>query len=176
MYFNRIILVGRLTRDPDLRTTPEGTSVVRFGLAVNRVTRQDNDTDFFDIVAFGTTAETVANYMTKGRLVLVEGRVQTRTYTATDGTRRKAWEVNASVVRFLEPRSASEPQSATARTGMGEPSPDYEGITMEEEPPPAPARPQQSRTSPATPAPDKETDFDFDFDPNDDLIEEDPFQ
>lgn len=185
MYFNRIILVGRLTRDPELRTTPEGTSVVRFGLAVDRGTRQNEDTDFFDIIAFGTVAETVANYMTKGRLVLVEGRVQTRTYTASDGTRRKAWEVIASTVRFLEPRSVAEPTGAAAHTGPGEPLPDYEGITMEEEPtpspsrqatpPPASTRSQPPRTSPATPAPDEEPDFDFDFDP-DELTEEDPFQ
>jgi primosomal replication protein N len=80
MYYNRIILVGRLTRDPELRATPDGISVVRFTLAVDRGMRagEERQTDFFDIVAFRQLADNVANYVTKGRLVLVEGRLHTR--------------------------------------------------------------------------------------------------
>lgn len=187
MYFNRITLVGRLTRDPELRTTPEGTSVVRFGLAVNRGSRPDDETDFFDIVAFGTTAETVANYMTKGRLVLVEGRVQTRTYTASDGTQRKAWDVIASVVRFLEPRSAVEAAAPAQAAATPEPArPErggYDDITMEEpETPPArasaPSRTPQRPARAATPTPqEEEPDFDLEFDPEEiEDTDEDPFR
>ena len=68
MNYNRIILVGRLTRDPELRATPDGTSVVRFAIAVNRTVRPgaEEQVDYFDIVAFRQLADTVANYMTKG--------------------------------------------------------------------------------------------------------------
>jgi primosomal replication protein N len=95
MYYNRIILVGRLTRDPELRATPDGTSVVRFTLAVDRGMRagEERQTDFFDIVAFRQLADNVANYVTKGRLVLVEGncrRAATPTVRATVA-RRMRW-------------------------------------------------------------------------------------
>ncbi|CUU35074.1 MAG: single-stranded DNA-binding protein [Fimbriimonadales bacterium] len=191
MYFNRITLVGRLTRDPELRTTPEGTSVVRFGLAVSRGSRPEDETDFFEIVAFGTTAETVANYMTKGRLVLVEGRVQTRTYTAGDGTQRKAWDVIANVVRFLEPRSAVEAAAAAPAAAEPEPTPvesgGYDDITMEEPEPPAartsasrsatPRAPQRPARTSTPPPQEEEPDFDLDFDPEEmGDSEDDPFR
>ncbi len=123
MYFNRIILVGRLTRDPELRSTPDGIPLVRFTLAVDRGRGgEERVTDFLDVVAFRQLAETVANYMTKGRLVLVEGRLQTRSYTDREGIRRKAFEVFADTVRFLERAPQAEvseeappqPQVATA--------------------------------------------------------------
>ena len=158
MYYNRIILIGRLTRDPELRATPDGMSVVRFTLAVDRGTRagEEKVTDFFDIVAFRQLADTVANYMTKGKLVLVEGRLQTRRYTDREGNPRKAFEILADAVRFLErremeagaePSVADYPATAAART--------YERAA----PPPAPA----------TPAP--ENDLDAEFDPGFDNIE-----
>ena len=113
MYYNRIILVGRLTRDPELRATPDGVSVVRFTLAVDRGMRagEERQTDFFDIVAFRQLADNVANYVTKGRLVLVEGRLQTRSYTDREGNRRKAYEVIADTVRFLERAREGEPEA-----------------------------------------------------------------
>jgi single-strand DNA-binding protein len=113
MYYNRIILVGRLTRDPELRATPDGISVVRFTLAVDRGMRagEERQTDFFDIVAFRQLADTVANYMTKGKLVLVEGKLQTRSYTDREGNRRKAYEVVADTVRFLERIREGEPEA-----------------------------------------------------------------
>ncbi|MFN7017468.1 MAG: single-stranded DNA-binding protein [Fimbriimonadales bacterium] len=156
MYYNRIILIGRLTRDPELRATPDGMSVVRFTLAVDRGTRagEEKVTDFFDIVAFRQLADTVANYMTKGKLVLVEGRLQTRRYTDREGNPRKAFEILADTVRFLErrevetePSAADYPATAAART--------YERAA----PPPAPV----------TPAP--ENDRDAEFDPGFDNIE-----
>jgi single-strand DNA-binding protein len=112
MYYNRIILIGRLTRDPELRATPDGISVVRFRLAVDRVARagEERQTDFFDIVAFRQLADTVANYTTKGRLVLVEGKLQTRSYNDREGNRRTVYEIVADTVRFLERPRESEPE------------------------------------------------------------------
>jgi single-strand DNA-binding protein len=156
MYYNRIVLVGRLTRDPELRATPDGISVVRFSIAVDRSGRagEERQTDFFDIVAFRQLADTVANYTTKGRLVLVEGRLQTRSYTDREGNRRKAYEVVADAVRFLERMREGEPeataeasapitanvqQSASpvspVRTPIDEPEPleDYSDIEFDEE-------------------------------------------
>jgi len=189
MYFNRIILVGRLTRDPELRTTPDGIPVVRFGLAVNRGSREEDTTDFFDIVAFQSTAETVANYMTKGRLVLVEGRAQIRTYTASDGSQRRAFEVIASTVRFLEPRSAVESPTQPATAGSsadipaGSPAdtPNYEAITLEQQSSVSAARSRRTvrsaPTPPPTPEPEEETDFELDFDPEGlDDTDDDPFR
>lgn len=115
MNYNRIILVGRLTRDPELRATPDGLSVVRFAIAVNRSVRPgtEEQVDYFEIVAFRQLADTVANYMTKGRLVLVEGKLQTRSYTDREGNRRKAFEVVADTVRFLERMREVDPEAAT---------------------------------------------------------------
>ena len=112
MYYNRIILVGRLTRDPELRATPDGVSVVRFRLAVDRGMRagEERQTDFFDIVAFRQLADTVANYTTKGRLVLVEGKLQTRSYNDREGNRRTVYEIVADTVRFLERPREGEPE------------------------------------------------------------------
>jgi single-strand DNA-binding protein len=112
MYYNRIILIGRLTRDPELRATPDGVSVVRFRLAVDRVARagEERQTDFFDIVAFRQLADTVANYTTKGRLVLVEGKLQTRSYNDREGNRRTVYEIVADTVRFLERPREGEPE------------------------------------------------------------------
>jgi single-strand DNA-binding protein len=115
MYYNRIVLVGRLTRDPELRATPDGISVVRFRLAVDRSARagEERQTDFFDIVAFRQLADTVANYMTKGKLVLVEGKLHMRSYTDREGNRRTAYEIVADTVRFLERLREGEPEVAT---------------------------------------------------------------
>lgn len=102
---NRVILIGRLTRDPEMRYTANGTAVCRFALAVNRpYTNQagEREADFIDIVTWRQLAETCANYLGKGRLVAVEGRLQVRTYEGQDGQKRKAAEVVAETVRFLD--------------------------------------------------------------------------
>ncbi|NLU50450.1 MAG: single-stranded DNA-binding protein [Syntrophomonadaceae bacterium] len=102
---NRVILIGRLTRDPEMRYTPNGIAVSRFTLAVNRpFTNQmgERDADFIDIVTWRQLAETCANYLGKGRLVAVEGRLQARTYEAQDGQKRKVVEVVADTVKFLD--------------------------------------------------------------------------
>ncbi len=118
MSINRVVLVGRLTRDPELRSTTSGKQVVSFSIAVDkRFKPQDgsSDADFFRITAWEKTAEFVANYMTKGRLVAVDGRLQSRRYTTQDGTEREVVEVVAESVQGLDrPRDNS---------GDGAPSP-----------------------------------------------------
>ena len=101
---NRIILIGRLTRDPELRYTPNGVAVAKFTLAVDRrqVKDREKETDFIDIVVFQKQAETCANYIGKGRLVAIEGRLQIRSYDDSQGIRRKAAEVIADSVRLLD--------------------------------------------------------------------------
>lgn len=101
---NRVILIGRLTRDPELRYTPNGAAVAKFTLAVDRRQSKDREkeTDFIDIVVWQKLAETCANYIGKGRLVAVEGRLQIRSYDDNQGIRRKAAEVIADNVQFLD--------------------------------------------------------------------------
>jgi single-strand DNA-binding protein len=98
---NRVILIGRLTRDPELKYTTNGTAVATFTLAINRRFNKD-ETDFIDIVTWKGLAENCANYLGKGRLAAVEGRLQVRSYEAKDGQKRKVTEVVADDVRFLD--------------------------------------------------------------------------
>lgn len=107
---NRVVLVGRLTRDPELRYTPSGVAVANFTLAVNRTfTNQqgEREADFINIVVWRKQAENCANYLRKGRLAGVEGRIQTRNYEGNDGKRVYVTEVVADSVQFLEPANAS---------------------------------------------------------------------
>ena len=101
---NVVTLIGRLTADPDLRYSPEGVARARFTLAVDRPHAKDGQqqTDFVDIVAWRRLAEVVAEYTRKGSLVAVQGRLQIRSYEDRDGNRRKAAEVVADEVRFLD--------------------------------------------------------------------------
>lgn len=102
---NRVVLIGRLTRDPELRYTPNGTAVANFRLAVDRPfanQQGERETDFIDIVVWRSAAETVAKHMKKGRLVAVEGRLQIRSYENTEGQRIRVGEVVADNVRFLD--------------------------------------------------------------------------
>lgn len=109
---NVVALIGRLTRDPEMRTTTTGKSVCTFSLAVSkRIKPQDGspDADFFTIVAWEKDAEYVSNYLTKGRLASVEGRLQSRKYTASDNSQREVVEIVANSVQGLErPRENSE--------------------------------------------------------------------
>ena len=100
---NKIILMGRLTRDPELRRTKSGTAVTSFSLAVDRDFKSqggDKETDFIDIVAWRNTAEFVSKYFTKGRMAVVEGRLQIRDWTDRDGGKRRSAEVIAENVYF----------------------------------------------------------------------------
>lgn len=102
---NRIILIGRLTADPQLRYTKNGNAVTNFTLAVNKsFVGQDGErgADFIDVVVWRKLAEACANHLAKGRLAAVEGRLEIRSYEDQQGVRRKAAEVVADNVRFLE--------------------------------------------------------------------------
>jgi single-strand DNA-binding protein len=102
---NKVILIGRLTRDPDLRSTTSGVSCTTFTLAVDRnYTNQqgEREADFIPIVTWRNLAETCGKYLGKGRLVAVSGRIQVRTYEDNDGQRRYVTEVVADQVQFLE--------------------------------------------------------------------------
>ncbi|AAK79882.1 single-strand DNA-binding protein [Clostridium acetobutylicum] len=102
---NKTILIGRLTKDPELKYIPNtGTATCNFTLAVDRRFKKEGqqEADFIPIVVWGKQAESTANYMSKGKLMGVSGRIQTRSYDAKDGTRRYVTEVVAEEVKFLE--------------------------------------------------------------------------
>src|SRR5690606_40433436 len=104
---NRAILVGRLTKDPELRYTPNGVAVANFTVAVNRPFRNqqgEQEADFINCVAWRGTAENLANYQKKGNLSGIDGRIQTRSHEGNDGKRRYGTEVIAESVPFLEPK------------------------------------------------------------------------
>ncbi|WP_042352963.1 single-stranded DNA-binding protein [Bacillus massiliigorillae] len=108
---NRVVLVGRLTKDPDLRYTPSGVPVATFTLAVNRTfsnQQGEREADFINCVVWRKPAENVANFLKKGSLAGVDGRLQTRSYEGQDGKRVYVTEVVAESVQFLEPRGASQ--------------------------------------------------------------------
>jgi single-strand DNA-binding protein len=99
--FNKVILAGNLTREPELRFTQSGTPVCGFGLAVNRVFSKNEEVDFFNVSAWRELGERVANYTKKGDPILVEGKLQYRTWEAQDGTKRSAVDVVADNIQFL---------------------------------------------------------------------------
>ncbi|MBR2666994.1 MAG: single-stranded DNA-binding protein [Oscillospiraceae bacterium] len=109
---NRIVLMGRLTRDPELRSTQSGIPVASFTLAVDRDFKNretgEKQTDFIDIVAWRNTAEFVSRYFTKGRMAVVEGRLQIRDWTDRDGNKRRSAEVVADNVYFGDSRRDSD--------------------------------------------------------------------
>jgi single-strand DNA-binding protein len=115
MNYNRIILIGRLATDPELKYTPSGIAVTQFRLAVNRPISSEaraqgtqEQADFIDIAAWRQNAEYAANYLQKGRLVLVEGRLQIRDYVDKEGQKRKATEVVADNIKGLDRRPDGE--------------------------------------------------------------------
>jgi single-strand DNA-binding protein len=112
---NRVVLVGRLTKDPDLRYTPNGVPVATFTLAVNRPFAsegKEREADFINCVVWRKPAENVSNFLKKGSLAGVDGRIQTRNYEGQDGKRVYVTEVQAESVQFLEPKSESERQGS----------------------------------------------------------------
>lgn len=104
---NRVVLVGRLTKDPELRYTPNGIAVARFTLAVNRTfsnSEGEREADFINVVVWRKQAENTANFLKKGSLAGIEGRIQTGSYEGQDGKRVYTTEIQADSVQFLEPR------------------------------------------------------------------------
>ena len=134
---NRIILIGNLTADPELRYTPSGTARTRFSIAVNRQYKNasgqlQEETTFVPIVTWGSQAENCANYLSKGRSVAVEGRLRIDSFENAEGERKKVVEVVASSVQFLggAPRSGDAPAKTAAPPSSSEP----ESSTTEEVP------------------------------------------
>lgn len=112
---NEVILMGRLTRDPDVRMTKNGTTAANFALACERdyaPQGQDRETDFFDIVAFRNTADFVGQYFAKGQLVAVKGRLQQRDWTDKQGNKRRTTEVIADRCYFAEKRQDRDASDA----------------------------------------------------------------
>lgn len=111
---NKIIIMGRLTRDPEMRHTQTGTAVASLALACDRDFKPQNgekETDFVDVVVWGKTAEFAANYFTKGRMAIVEGRLQVRNWQDKDGNKRKATEVVADRMYFGDSKQETKPES-----------------------------------------------------------------
>ncbi len=117
--FNLVVLTGRLTADPELKTTPNGVPVTSFSIAVNRNYRagEEQQTDFINIVAWRQRAEFITKYFNKGSLIGIEGSIQTRRYTDKNGNNRTAFEVVVNNAHFVEskrdgaPSTMSEPAS-----------------------------------------------------------------
>ena len=126
---NRIVLMGRLTRDPELRRTQNGTAVTSFSLAVDRDFKSQNgekETDFIDIVAWRSTAEFVCNYFSKGRMAVVEGRLQIRDWKDREGNNRRSAEVMADNVYFGDSKRDSAPSGGyDAPPAYGAPASSY---------------------------------------------------
>lgn len=147
---NRVVLVGRLTKDPELRYTPSGVPVTRFTVAVNRTfTNQqgEREADFINCIAWRKQAENLANFMRKGSLIGIDGRIQTGSYEGQDGKRVYTTEVVADSVQFLEPRSAQgqQPQyggqpsygggaSYGSNPNFGASQPQYGGGSQQQDP------------------------------------------
>lgn len=121
---NRIDLMGRLVRDPELRRTQNGTAVTSFTLAVERDFKSENgekETDFIDCVAWRNTAEFVANYFAKGRMAAVSGRLQLRAWTDKEGNKRRSAEILVDNAYFADSKPAAEDTAP--------PAPTYDKIT-----------------------------------------------
>lgn len=124
---NKVVLIGRLTKDPDLRYTTSGVPVTRFTLAVNRnFKNQDGeyDADFIPITVWKGQAENCDKYLAKGRLVAVSGRIQTGSYDGEDGKRRYTWEVVADQVQFFE--WSEKQEQTTGVLGFEDVPPEYD--------------------------------------------------
>ncbi len=112
---NSVIMMGRLTADPELRQTPQGVSVCSFSIAVDRDFAKeggDRQTDFFDVVAWRNRAEFVSRFFQKGRMIAVQGRMETRVYDDKNGVRRKAYTIVADNVYFADSKKDSSPSTA----------------------------------------------------------------
>lgn len=126
---NNVVLVGRLTRDPELRTTPNGIATCQISLAVNGLPNQNGErtTDFINVQVWRRQAENVSKYCTKGSQVGVVGRIHTRSYDANDGTKRYVTEVVADNITFLGSKSGN---STNSNGGFVDAMPDYNTVSQ----------------------------------------------
>jgi single-strand DNA-binding protein len=134
---NRVILIGRATADPEIKYTPSGIALGRFRLAVNRSYKNkqgQRETDFIDIVVWRKLAELVGEYVKKGRLVAVEGQLQSRNWETKEGAKRTSYEVVGENVQFLESRKPAGAESAPTDGMEAPPPPNEESIGEPSEP------------------------------------------
>lgn len=129
---NHITIMGRLTKDPELRRTNSGTAVASFTVAVDR-DFGDKETDFIECVAWKNTAEFVSKYFSKGRMAVVSGRLQIRGWTDKDGNKRRTAEVVADNVYFGDSKKDGDNQNKGAQSYGQPPAQNYETITEEDE-------------------------------------------
>ncbi|PJE57972.1 MAG: single-stranded DNA-binding protein [Candidatus Portnoybacteria bacterium CG10_big_fil_rev_8_21_14_0_10_36_7] len=118
MNFNKAIILGNLTRDPEVRTLPSGQSIATFGIATNRIYNdaqgnRQQAVEFHNIVVFGKLADICQRYLNKGKMVLIEGRIQTRTWQAQDGGKRSRTEIIAENMQ-MGPKTGNEPTNSPA--------------------------------------------------------------
>lgn len=151
---NKVMLIGNLTRDPELRYTPSGAAVCTFGLATNRswmpsdATERKEETEFHKVVVWNKLAELCSQLLTKGRKVYIEGRLQTRSWETSEGEKRQSTEIVADDMVILDSRpggptserpAVSTPASAPAEPTGGEEDFSLDDLSMEESPAPTPA-------------------------------------
>jgi len=133
---NKVFLIGRLTKDPELRYTGSNVPVVRFTLAINRPFANQNgekEADFISVVAWRKQAENIKNYINKGSQVAVDGRIQTGNYKAQDGTTKYTTEVIADRVQFLDSKKSSN-NNSYENVSQEEPEPEVKGTNIESNP------------------------------------------
>ena len=118
--FNKVIVAGNLTRDPELRFTQSGIPVTNFGLAVNRVRSKNDEVDFFDVTAWRDLGETIANYKKKGDPILIEGRLQFQQYNAQDGSKRSKVDIVADTVQFLGRANGNDSSASSGGSGTAQ--------------------------------------------------------
>lgn len=122
---NSVVLMGRLTYDPELRSTPSGVSVIRFQIACDRRFQgsdEERKADFIDVTAWRQTAEFISRYFHKGSMIAVEGSIQTENFTDKDGNKRKSVQVVANNVSFCGSKAESD---TTSDTPFNQPAPNY---------------------------------------------------
>jgi single-strand DNA-binding protein len=137
MYLNKVLIVGNLTRDPELKSLPSGVQVASMGVATNRVWRdkegnRKEDTEFHNVVVFGRQAETSAQYLRKGSTVMVEGRLQTRSWEA-DGQKKYRTEIVADRIQFGSRRGEGAPTGPDGESGGKGKKADDDSIQYPEE-------------------------------------------
>ncbi|OHA91524.1 MAG: single-stranded DNA-binding protein [Candidatus Zambryskibacteria bacterium RIFCSPHIGHO2_01_FULL_49_18] len=139
MYLNKAIIIGNLTRDPELRSLPSGVQVASFGVATNRVWKDKDgskkeDVQFHNVVVFGRQAETTAQFLRKGSSALVEGRMQTRSWDSPDGKKNYRTEIVADRIQFgNRPGGMGAPVAQAPAKGEDQPAPPADAIDYPEE-------------------------------------------
>ena len=125
---NSVVLMGRLTYEPEIKVTPSGVSVIRFQMAVDRNYQsqsQEKQTDFIDVVAWRQTAEFISRYFHKGSMIAIVGTIQTNSFTDRDGNKRKSVEVVANNVSFCGSKNETNTGAPVVNGGFNEPAPSY---------------------------------------------------